>query len=59
MNELILYRIDLAISKRGKPISEIEIFDFTGTIDRFHRADVIVFKDSDGQTKVLKDREAL
>lgn len=59
MNRIELYRIDLAISKRVKPISEIELYDFTGSMDRFHKADVVVFKDSDGLYKILKDREAL
>jgi hypothetical protein len=52
---IILERVDLTIHN-NKEFSEIEYCDFRMSREKFCKASVVLFVDSDNRTKILKNR---
>ncbi len=54
---LVLGREDLIESSKNKPIEEISISDFRGSISQFHTEPFAIFNDRiDTQTRLIKNR---
>lgn len=53
---LIIRRTDLNINGRRKSTYNIEILDISGSMRDIERTPIVLFLDSDGTTKTLKNR---
>ena len=53
---IILERVELTIHNNNKEFSEIEYCDFRMSREKFCKASVVLFVDSDNRTKILKNR---